>query len=72
MKDRLPIVTFRHPDAEAMAREIRHTPGSLNLLFNYRTALTSPWDDPQLKQDYGYQTTYPAPGTSGLALRLRD
>jgi hypothetical protein len=63
---------FRHPDAEAIARVIRHSPGPLNLLFNYRTALTSPWDDAGLKRDYSYQASYPAAGTAGLSLRLAD
>lgn len=63
---------FRHPDPEAIARVIRHSAGSVHLLFNYRTALTSPWDDEQLKKDHAYRTTYPAAGGAGLALRLAD
>lgn len=61
---------FRHPDAETIARLIRHAPRPLHILFNYRTALTSPWDDPQLKLDHAYRTTYPAAGTSGLSVRF--
>lgn len=63
---------FRHPDPEAMARVIHHASRPLNLMFNYRSAYTNPWDDPRLKLEYDYQASYPVAGGAGLSLRLLD
>jgi hypothetical protein len=58
---------FRHPHQAAMARVIRHgTPGK-ELIFNYRSAFTEIWDDPDLQAEEQYTARYPAaPGGSIL------
>jgi hypothetical protein len=61
---------FRHPDAEALARVICHSPAAVTLMFNYRSAQTVPWSAPGLQQKYRYRTVYPAAGTAGISLRL--
>lgn len=59
---------FRHPDAEALARVICLGAPEITLLFNYRSTLTVPWSDPELKQKYRYRTVYPNAGTAGISL----
>jgi hypothetical protein len=63
---------FGHPDPEAVARVIRFGGPAPQLVFNYRSAQNRVWDEPHLKQRYGYQTRYPAEGESGLRLDLDD
>jgi hypothetical protein len=59
---------FRHPDAVAVSRIVGVS--GAELLFNYRTPSTEPWEEPQLRRRFGYQTRYPADGASGLTLQL--
>jgi hypothetical protein len=40
------------------------------LLFNYRTRYTEPWEAQGLRRRFGYRTRYPAGGASGLTLQL--
>lgn len=65
---------FGHPDEEAMARVItlgrrsrnaRHT-----LWFNYATATTTPWLQPDLAERYGYRTAGAAAGAAGAKIEL--
>jgi len=60
---------FRHPDAVAVSRVVVGTSGA-ELLFNYRTRYTEPWDAERLRRRFGYQTRYPADGVGGLTLEL--
>jgi hypothetical protein len=63
---------FGHPDPEAVARVIRFGSPAPQLVFNYRSEQNRIWDDPYLKQRYGYRTRYPAERQSGLRLDLHD
>ena len=40
------------------------------LLFNYRTRYTEPWEAQPLQRRFGYRTRYPAGGAVGLTLEL--
>jgi hypothetical protein len=60
---------FRHPDAVAVSRIVVGTSGA-ELLFNYRTRYTEPWEAPRLRRRFGYRTRYPGNGASGLTLQL--
>jgi hypothetical protein len=60
---------YRHPDAVAVSRIVVGVSGA-ELLFNYRTRYTEPWEEPQLRRRFGYRTRYPADGASGLTLQL--
>jgi hypothetical protein len=54
----------RHPDPEAVAKILKHsTPGPKELVFNYATERTLPWDDARLRADWGYSCRF---GTEGL------
>jgi hypothetical protein len=62
---------FRHPDREAVARVIRYGGDDLSILFNYRSALNSIWEDEELQSAYGFRCRYPAPGKEGITLNLQ-
>jgi metal-dependent hydrolase (beta-lactamase superfamily II) len=51
---------FWHPDREAIARVIVYGGQNPTLCFNYRSEFNDLWDNPGLKQRYGYQALYPA------------
>lgn len=57
---------FNHPDASAVSRILLHGGGKPELIFNYRSDETSVWDDPALKERYGYTTTYPLAESNGF------
>jgi beta-lactamase superfamily II metal-dependent hydrolase len=57
---------FKHPNAEAIARVITGSRQPV-LWFNYDTPQNRQWDDPGLRQRYGYEARFPASGTSGSA-----
>jgi len=40
------------------------------LLFNYRTDHNAMWDDDDLREEFGYRTTYPDEGAQGLVVDL--
>lgn len=63
---------FGHPDPEAIARVICHSPATKTLFFNYRTPLTAPWGDPVLQHRHRYRTRYPELGNDGISLQLID
>lgn len=60
---------YRHPDAVAVSRVVVGASGA-ELLFNYRTRYTEPWEAQGLRRRFGYRTRYPAGGASGLTLQL--
>lgn len=60
---------YRHPDAVAVSRIVVGTSGA-ELLFNYRTRYTEPWEAEPLRRRFGYRTRFPAGGTNGLMLEL--
>jgi hypothetical protein len=53
----------------AVSRIVVGTSGA-ELLFNYRTRFTEPWEAAPLRGRFGYRTRYPADGTNGLTLEL--
>lgn len=61
---------FHHPDREAVARVIHLGGRGVRLVFNYRSAYNSVWDDEDLRQEHGYRTEYPQVGTEGAAISL--
>jgi len=56
---------FHHPEAGAMSRIVRFGGANPQLIFNYRTEETEIWDDPDLKDRYGYSAIYP-PAANGF------
>jgi hypothetical protein len=60
---------YRHPDAVAVSRIVVGVSGA-ELLFNYRTRYTEPWEAQPLQRRFGYRTRYPAGGATGLTLEL--
>jgi len=69
--------TFKHPDAEAIARIVggsqRSDPRSdepIHLVFNYRTKFNDRWDRDDLRRAWNYTTTYPAAGDGGILVPL--
>jgi len=49
-----------HPDPQSLARFIHYGPcGLKHLYFNYDTDRTRPWNEPEAKRRYGYETHYP-------------
>ena len=60
---------FQHPDDEAIHAVVRHVPGA-RLLFNYRSARTTPWDEPAMRAAHGHQAFYPRDPVAGIALDL--
>jgi beta-lactamase superfamily II metal-dependent hydrolase len=61
---------FGHPDEEAVARIIASGDRDSTLHFNYRSAQNSMWSDDSLQRKAGFQTCFPEPGQTGLALEL--
>jgi hypothetical protein len=56
---------FGHPDPVAIARVLKYGGDEPDLIFNYRSAHTSLWDEDSWKERYGYRTTYPPPSENG-------
>ena len=69
---------YRHPDQEAIARIIKYgaAPYSRNsfdkaeLCFNYRKPRVTVWDDPELKNRFGYETRFPDQSGAELVVDL--
>lgn len=61
---------FRHPDHQAVARVIRFGGDHPELVFNYRCAATTLWDNHGWKSRYGYCASYPEPGVDGLRVAI--
>lgn len=60
----------KHPHPEAVARVLRGNPGPKTLVFNYRTKFNEDWDEPTLKEEHEYQTTY-GTGLAPVVIALR-
>ncbi len=60
---------FKHPNQQAVARVIKYgsTP---ELVFNYRSRFNAPWNNRELKEDYGYTTLFPDRERDGITLRF--
>jgi hypothetical protein len=51
---------FKHPDQEALQLILANHQGEApELVFNYRTEFTEPWEDPARRESLGYITSYP-------------
>lgn len=60
---------FDHPDDEAIHTVVRNVPRA-QLLFNYRSARTAPWDEPAMREAHGHRAFYPRAAGAGIALDL--
>lgn len=58
---------YGHPSPEAVARTVRHGK-TQELIFNYETSLTSPWNDALLSAKHCYSTIYGTEGTVTVRL----
>lgn len=65
---------FKHPDEEAMARVITRGRPAKNVMptlwFNYATATTKPWMQPDLMERYRYRTAGPDAPAECITLRF--
>lgn len=65
---------FQHPDRETIARILVYGRASpdrpLTLVFNYRTATTEVWANPQLQSRYSYRALYPEQNGAGIKVQL--
>lgn len=61
---------FEHPDPESIARIVTNTASPTELMFNHRTPQTIIWDDPELRERFGYTTTFPTDPAGGLVVDL--
>ncbi len=51
---------FKHPDQEALQLILKNHQGETpELVFNYRSEFTEPWDDPERQESLGYSAAYP-------------
>jgi len=51
---------FKHPDQEALQLIVKNHEGEKpELVFNYRSEFTEPWDDPERQESLGYGASYP-------------
>lgn len=59
----------KHPNPQTIARILcfNSTP-TKQLVFNYRSSQNALWDEPGLKEKYGYTTCYAEPGTPATLL----
>jgi beta-lactamase superfamily II metal-dependent hydrolase len=60
---------YHHPSREAVARVLKYARNGnrpTELVFNYRTKYNSIWDSANLKQLWGYSTTFPDSGAEGV------
>lgn len=60
---------YHHPHRETIARILQSRKGS-RLHFNYRSAETEVWDDPDLQREWEYKALYPKAGQTGYRLVL--
>lgn len=61
--------TFRHPDAVAVARVVRHGGEHPHLAFNVPSPFNGWWDNDEWRDLFGYATSYGAAG-DGLRITL--
>jgi len=51
---------FKHPDQEAIQLILKNHEGETpELVFNYRSEFTEPWEDPETQESLGYSAAYP-------------
>jgi len=51
---------FKHPDQEALQLILANHDGETpELVFNYRSEFTEPWEDPTRRESLGYTASYP-------------
>ena len=51
---------FKHPDQEAIQMILKNHEGETpELVFNYRSEFTEPWEDPETQESLGYSAAYP-------------
>ncbi len=61
---------FYHPNCEAMARVIKFGGKSPELIFNYQSKYTRPWNNPGWMADYGYTVQYLRDNAGEKKIRL--
>jgi beta-lactamase superfamily II metal-dependent hydrolase len=61
---------YGHPEKETIARVLTAKRGPCRLLFNYCSEANQAWDDPRLKEEYGYTVEYPPSSAQGLTVEL--
>ncbi|PRH88800.1 hypothetical protein C5L14_06170 [Labrys okinawensis] len=60
-----------HPDAETIARILKHDPGRRKtLIFNFRQPSTEQWDDENLRTRWHYDCLFPEAGKEGIEFEL--
>ncbi len=59
---------FGHPDVEGIARVVLGCLQGSRLWFNYRNERTMRWDQPALRQRFGYETRYPESKEQGVVI----
>ena len=60
----------QHPNDQAVARVIINSTGARLLAFNYLSARTKPWNDRELREQFGYRTLYPTATDGGITIDL--
>jgi beta-lactamase superfamily II metal-dependent hydrolase len=60
---------FNHPNAQAVARVIKYA-STPELVFNYRTRFSEPWDNAALRRQHGYTAVYPPKGRDGHVIEF--
>ncbi len=61
-----------HPDPEAIARVLKYAPdGKKELIFNYRTERTTPWDNAKLKERHNYEATFGIAGEISIDISFK-
>lgn len=51
---------YFHPNAETVAKLLKHAAEKIEFYFNYRTKFNAMWDNTQLKETYRYEAIYPS------------
>lgn len=62
----------QHPNDQAVARVIVNSTGDRLLAFNYLSARTEPWNEPELRDQFGYRTRYPNTTDGGITIDLLE
>lgn len=61
---------FKHPDDEAVAKVLTFGGNNPELIFNYRKATNTVWENPSLQDDLAYTTLYPDEGDEGIEIEV--
>lgn len=59
---------FKHPSRPAIARILKYGGDAKTIVFNYRTEFTEVWDEPTLREEYGYDVVYGEDGSVTVPL----